>query len=141
MAGPRDRALQASQQIVEIGTTERVSVGSDGVEGNSSSSWSAISADGRYVGFQSVATNLVPNDTNGVGVDDVFVRDRETGAPVAMHPDDLAILDDEYRPAGAGSVARVQPCILTRTGRTIFQGSGSKSARCRRNLDGAPCLR
>src|SRR5439155_3820783 len=60
------------------GTTERVSVRSDGVEGNKSSSWPAISADGRYVAFQSVATNLFAGDTN-VG-DDVFVRDRETGA-------------------------------------------------------------
>ena len=59
------------------GTTERTSVASDGAEGNKSSSWPAISADGRYVAFQSVATNLVPGDSNAK--DDVFVRDRETG--------------------------------------------------------------
>jgi len=33
-----------------------------------------ISDDGRYVVFVSGATNLIPNDTNGV--DDIFVRDR-----------------------------------------------------------------
>ena len=37
----------------------------------------AISADGRFVAFDSDATNLVPGDTNGVH--DVFVRDRRTG--------------------------------------------------------------
>ena len=37
----------------------------------------AISADGRFVAFNSDATNLVPGDTNGA--DDVFVRDRQTG--------------------------------------------------------------
>lgn len=35
----------------------------------------AISADGRFVVFRSLASNLVPNDTNGRL--DVFVRDRE----------------------------------------------------------------
>src|SRR5690242_10203499 len=37
----------------------------------------AISADGRFVAFQSAASNLVPDDTNGVS--DVFVRDLQTG--------------------------------------------------------------
>jgi hypothetical protein len=51
-----------------------VSVDSAGEQGNDNSSagtpW--ISAAGRYVVFSSDATNLVPEDTNGV--DDVFVR-------------------------------------------------------------------
>ncbi len=34
----------------------------------------SISADGRYVAFNSAASNLVPDDTNGVA--DVFVYDR-----------------------------------------------------------------
>jgi len=40
------------------------------------SSLPSMSADGRYVAFQSDATNLVPGDTNGTS--DVFVRDRVT---------------------------------------------------------------
>jgi hypothetical protein len=55
-------------------TTERVSVSSNGTEGNKSSDDPAISADGRYVAFYSYASNLVPGDTNGKR--DVFVRDR-----------------------------------------------------------------
>jgi hypothetical protein len=62
----------------QVGTTERDSVTSAGVQGNDDSYSPAISADGRYVAFYSVATNLVPGDTNGVG--DVFVRDRLGGA-------------------------------------------------------------
>ncbi|WP_255689627.1 hypothetical protein [Actinoplanes sp. DH11] len=61
----------------QAGTTERVSVSSGGVQGDGSSFLSAISDNGRYVAFGSVAGNLVPGDTNGV--QDVFVRDRQAG--------------------------------------------------------------
>jgi Tol biopolymer transport system component len=62
----------------ETGVTERVSVDSAGVQGNSASGqFAAISGDGRFVAFDSDATNLVAGDTNGVG--DVFVHDRQTG--------------------------------------------------------------
>ena len=42
-----------------------MSVNSAGVQGNGVSLSRSISADGRYVGFTSEATNLVPGDTNG----------------------------------------------------------------------------
>ncbi len=58
--------------------TTRVSVDSSGNEGDLASSAPTISADGRYVAFQSNATNLVAGDTNGV--QDIFVHDRDTGA-------------------------------------------------------------
>jgi Tol biopolymer transport system component len=61
----------------QTGVTTRVSVTSDGTQGNGSSYAPAISADGRYVAFESSASNLVSGDTNGFG--DVFVRDRQTG--------------------------------------------------------------
>ena len=59
------------------GTVERVSVASDGTQGNDASVWPSISADGRYVAFYTPASNLVPGDTNGEF--DVFVRDMKTG--------------------------------------------------------------
>ncbi len=60
------------------GTTERVSIDSNGAQGNNDSNWvPSISADGRYVAFQSYATNLVVGDTNNTY--DVFVRDRQSG--------------------------------------------------------------
>ncbi|MBI3847209.1 MAG: IPT/TIG domain-containing protein [Planctomycetes bacterium] len=59
------------------GETTRVSVSSTGAQttnGYSFIPW--LSADGRYVTFQSVSTDLVPDDTNGLG--DVFVHDRDS---------------------------------------------------------------
>jgi Tol biopolymer transport system component len=53
--------------------TVLVSVGVGGVQGNAQSWQGSISADGRYVAFSSLASNLVPGDTNDTG--DVFVRD------------------------------------------------------------------
>jgi Tol biopolymer transport system component len=61
----------------KVGSTERVSVTSDGDEANSSSTETSISANGRWVVFSSFATNLVPDDTNGHF--DVFIHDRRTG--------------------------------------------------------------
>jgi Tol biopolymer transport system component len=60
-----------------LGTTERVSISSSGVEGNDDSVSGRLSADGRYVAFLSRASNLVAGDTNGK--QDVFVHDRVTG--------------------------------------------------------------
>jgi hypothetical protein len=59
------------------GITERVSIGLGGAQGNSESFGATISANARYVAFQSKASNLVPGDTNGQR--DVFVRDRQAG--------------------------------------------------------------
>ncbi len=60
------------------GSTQRVSVRSDGGQANDSDSAlePAISADGRWIAYNSIATNLVDNDTNGVR--DVFLFDRDT---------------------------------------------------------------
>lgn len=60
-----------------LGTTVRASVGPGGVQANGASRASSISGDGRYIAFESDATNLVAGDTNG-GTD-VFVHDRQTG--------------------------------------------------------------
>ena len=60
------------------GTIVRVSVPANGGQSgdDSGSGNMAISSDGRYIAFYSVATNLVVDDANGVG--DVFIHDRET---------------------------------------------------------------
>jgi len=56
----------------------RVSTAADSTQGNSSSGiyGLAISADGRYVVFESFASNLVGGDTNGT--QDVFIKDLST---------------------------------------------------------------
>jgi hypothetical protein len=67
-------AVGASVPAWAGGATERVSVGRNGAQGNDDSTFPALSADGRFVAFDSFATNLVPGDTNGKR--DVFVRRR-----------------------------------------------------------------
>jgi len=57
------------------GVTTRVSVTLAGEQGNFASLFSAISADGSFVAFNSGATNLVPGDTNGE-LNDLFFLDR-----------------------------------------------------------------
>jgi Tol biopolymer transport system component len=73
-----DRDTDRNGTYDEVGgtSTARVSVDSFGTEGDGESSAPSISADGRYVAFQSDASNLVPGDTNGST--DIFIHDRDT---------------------------------------------------------------
>jgi Tol biopolymer transport system component len=80
------------------GTTTRVSLDSNGIEGDGESSGASISADGRYVVFTSVASNLVPNDVNGVG--DVFLHDRVTGATTLVSLDSNGVQGNGFSQAG-----------------------------------------
>ena len=58
-----------------------VSVDTNGLDNaDGSATECAISGDGRYVAFTSLADNLVPNDTNHVA--DVFLRDLQTGKTI-----------------------------------------------------------
>jgi Tol biopolymer transport system component len=68
-------ALLAGSALAQ--STTRVSVGNGGVQGNIGSEFGSISADGRFVAFDSLATNLVAGDLNGV--EDSFLLDRQTG--------------------------------------------------------------
>lgn len=65
---------------------ERVSVSHSGGDPNAASTHPSISANGRFVAFESQANNLVVGDTNNRT--DVFVRDRRKGltAPVTSGP-------------------------------------------------------
>jgi hypothetical protein len=58
-----------------VGTTERLSVTLGGNQGDGDSLGGEITPDGRYVAFTTLATNLVPGDTNGHA--DVLVLDRQ----------------------------------------------------------------
>jgi len=80
--------------------TELVSVASNGTQANSISSNPIISADGRYVAFASLASNLVTADTNGRS--DIFVHDRITGETRRVSVNSEGVEgdnDSSYRPA------------------------------------------
>ena len=82
--------------------THRVSVSSAGVQGNNNSGYNSppsISANGRYVAFESDASNLVPGDANGFT--DVFVRDRTLHKTylVSVGPGGVQANNASYGPA------------------------------------------
>lgn len=66
----------------QTGQTTRVSVGPGGAQGNGGSVVADISADGRFVVYESDADNLVSDDTNGVR--DVFLFDRNSGTTTRL---------------------------------------------------------
>jgi Domain of unknown function (DUF4347)/Cadherin-like/Putative Ig domain/WD40-like Beta Propeller Repeat len=61
---------------LQNGTTTRVSIGTGGIQGNSTSYNPTISPDGNYIAFSSGASNLVSGDTNSYP--DVFIHNRQT---------------------------------------------------------------
>jgi hypothetical protein len=70
---------------MKSGTNVLVSLDSAGAQGNANSTFPSISSDGRFVAFDSVATNLVPGDTNGYM--DIFLRDlNAVGFTSLCHP-------------------------------------------------------
>jgi Tol biopolymer transport system component len=78
----------------ETETTERVSVSSSGDEADAGSYNPAISGDGRYVAFQSDATNLVTGDTNGKT--DIFLHDRSDHSTTRISIDSLGNQGNGY---------------------------------------------
>ncbi len=56
-----------------VGSTQRISVGAGGVQGNAQSNTAQVSGDGTSVIFRSGAENLIPNDGNLLV--DLFIRD------------------------------------------------------------------
>jgi Tol biopolymer transport system component len=79
--------------------TKIVSVHSDGTQGDQDSTLPSISADGRYVAFESFATDLVPGGTNGNG--HIFVHDLQTGITTLVSVDSNGIQgnDDSSLPS------------------------------------------
>ena len=93
-----------------LGVTQRASRASDGEQGNAASALGAgigLSADGRFVAFSSLASNLVHDDQNGAI--DVFVHDRITAMTrrVNLASDGSEASDDSAtgRLPGASQVA------------------------------------
>jgi len=105
----------------------RASVSTGGVQGNGASGEVAISGDGRYVAFDSDASNLVPGDTNGLT--DVFVRDTATGTTTRASLDstggyDPAISADGRYVAFLSSGVFVRDMVAGTTTRADVDGNG-----------------
>lgn len=83
------------------GTTELISVSSAEVSAAGDSYRPSMSADGRYVAFQSGAANLVASDTNAAT--DVFVRDRLSGGTTQR----ASVHDNEGQSPAGGFAATI----------------------------------
>jgi Tol biopolymer transport system component len=81
-------ALDVFVRDLQAGTTTLVSVSSGGAAANYGAYEPSISADGRYIAFESASDTLVPGDTN-VFNRDIFVRDTLLGTTerVSLRPD------------------------------------------------------
>jgi Tol biopolymer transport system component len=95
------------------GATQLVSRNAGGEAGNGLSVAPSISADGRFVAFQSLASNLVDDDVNGRS--DVFVLDRTDGEVR------LVSQTADGRPSDGDSTV---PSISDDGSRIVFQSSG-----------------
>lgn len=111
VAGDTNGYEDAFIRDTAAGTTTRISLGKNGVEGNQASIPTAISADGRYVLFQSLANNLVANDSNGAS--DAFVRDRLTSVTKCVSAD----------PQGVPGNSESFPAAISADGRYVAFGS------------------
>ena len=98
-----------------------VSVSTAGAPANGASGHGTITPDGRFVAFESVASNLVSGDTNAAR--DVFVRDRQLGTTTRVSvasdaterqaPGGVPIVDDARITVGD------QPISISHDGRFV----------------------
>ncbi|MBL9076735.1 MAG: PD40 domain-containing protein [Planctomycetes bacterium] len=97
------------------GTTTRVSVATGGAQANHDCLAPVISRDGRFVLFESSASNLVAGDGNGLT--DVFVHDRLTGTTTCV----------SVSPAGTtGFSGHSRAATITDDGRFVAFHSGAQ---------------
>lgn len=96
--------------------TVAVSAGYNGKGNNDDAGDPSISADGRYVAFDSLASNLVRGDARppGVSLPDVYLRDVTTGKTTRVGP-----------PHGHSRLARAQPS-LSASGRYVAFASAER---------------
>ncbi len=90
--------------------TIKVTVSPAGTEGNGSSFNGKVSSNGRYVAFESEATNLVPGDINGVT--DIFVHDTDSG---------ITVLASVSTAGVQGSVSSLEPDISDNGRYVVFK--------------------
>ena len=108
-------------------TVTRVSVASDGSPGDGPSFTASISATGRYLAFESYASNLVLGDANGEV--DVFWHDRDSDADgVFDEPGAIRTVAASANATTTGNGPSTSP-TLTRAGTVVtFQSSATNIA-------------
>ncbi|HEU4930762.1 MAG TPA: Calx-beta domain-containing protein [Pyrinomonadaceae bacterium] len=101
---------------LQTGVTTLVSANLAGTDGgNGDSQNPAISADGRFIVFESRANNLVANDTNTWS--DIFVRDMQTGV--------TSLVSVNTAGSGSGTLESIKPTISANGRVVVFQSLAS----------------
>jgi Tol biopolymer transport system component len=92
--------------------TERVSVATDGSEGEYDSAWPSISGDGRYVAFESFAENFTEDDQ--LGYRDIFVRDLmdDTTALLSTNSEGEEANNASHAPSITPSAGNLAPVVV-----------------------------
>ena len=113
---------------LQEGTISLASVNGDGVQGDDASQSPSLSDDGRYVALSSMATNLVPGDSNGQR--DVFVHDNVGPPKLAINyrtgaPGSSFTVDGSGYPAGANVTVRVNNRAIAPSGPIQTDGEGN----------------
>jgi Tol biopolymer transport system component len=125
VANDTNNAADVFVHSLHSGATRRVSVGLDGSEANGDSNLSSLSGDGRYVVFESGASNLVPGDNNGFT--DTFVYDRDSGLTERVN-----IASDGAEANAASSLAAISPdgrfVAFSSTATNLVQNDGNGDA-------------
>ena len=103
----------------QTGTTERVSVSSTGQQVQGSGAESSISADGRFVAFDSTASGLVPGPRGAGAVSDVYVRDRLAGTTEQVS------VSSSGEPAGGTTAVRSTSPATSGDGRFVAFNSNA----------------
>ena len=85
---------------------------------NGASDSATISADGRFIAYRSFASDVVPNDTNGVP--DVFLYDRSSGITSLLSLSAWETMWPTTDPATPSSAATARPSC-SRAGRRIWR--------------------
>lgn len=100
---------------LRTGRLSLISTAANGVKANGASYDPSISADGRYIAFDSFGDNLGPVDGNGDV--DVYVKDRRTGAVMLASSDDEGIASDTY----------AESSMISANGRYVVFGSDASN--------------
>jgi hypothetical protein len=112
----------------QVEDTQCVSVAPDGSEGDGESAFASMSADGRYVVFESAAENLTADDGNGFR--DIFLRDLvtdETTRITAVKDDQGVVLDESDGDSHLPAISPDGRFIAFVTDATVFDPSDSGS--------------
>lgn len=108
VSGDTNGVSDAFVRDLRRGTTRRISVRSDGIQADGGSNGGLFDPSGRYLAYTSIATNLVPGDTDWNGVLDVYVHDLSRGTNVRVSK------------AHGGSLTNDWTAPIGFAGRTLF---------------------